>query len=387
MKRDYSEQAKQELLKIISEVEADSSNQFLDVIGDFFLNVKQFFGFLNIDDYLNNLSKYHKEIIDKNDISKKKLEEIFSEIYAINYRYKIRLASIKMDMDSYLSILKTFVSVVEPSKAISNPLFISSAVQGDIDDFISQHKVLDELSVDGITSEDVESLGSSTIQEVVSKLGYLIVQNLPSVKLGDKIEIPIGPGLTLSYSVSGKIDGEGDSTINMVVEDQKVKFDKYKWSYKTADGVGSVDFDSEGEVTGNLNIGNTSGSVNENEIVIKQKYETFGTDTYAVSVKMNPVDRSISIEYSITTDLEKGSITSTMKMSFTDNDNWKPIPSTVPEYTPSPSYLPDWNLDWGSISEKDVQILIVGGVVLVVVAGVAIATGGAGAAVGALALV
>lgn len=36
MKRDYSEQAKQELLKIISEVEADSSNQFLDVIGDFF---------------------------------------------------------------------------------------------------------------------------------------------------------------------------------------------------------------------------------------------------------------------------------------------------------------------------------------------------------------
>lgn len=387
MKRDYSEQAKQELLKIISEVEADSSNQFLDVIGDFFLNVKQFFGFLNIDDYLNNLSKYHKEIIDKNDISKKKLEEIFSEIYAINYRYKIRLASIKMDMDSYLSILKTLVSVVEPSKAISNPLFISSAVQGDIDDFISQHKVLDELSVDGITSEDVESLGSSTIQEVVSKLGYLIVQNLPSVKLGDKIEIPIGPGLTLSYSVSGKIDGEGDSTINMVVEDQKVKFDKYKWSYKTADGVGSVDFDSEGEVTGNLNIGNTSGSVNENEIVIKQKYETFGTDTYAVSVKMNPVDRSISIEYSITTDLEKGSITSTMKMSFTDNDNWKPIPSTVPEYTPSPSYLPDWDLDWESISEKDVQILIVGGVVLVVVAGVAIATGGAGAAVGALALV
>ena len=205
--------------------------------------------------------------------------------------------------------------------------------------------------------------------------------------MGDKIEIPIGPGLTLSYSVSGKIDGEGDSTINMVVEDQKVKFDKYKWSYKTADGVGSVDFDSEGEVTGNLNIGNTSGSVNENEIVIKQKYETFGTDTYAVSVKMNPVDRSISIEYSITTDLEKGSITSTMKMSFTDNDNWKPIPSTVPEYTPSPSYLPDWNLDWGSISEMDVQILIVGGVVLVVVAGVAIATGGAGAAVGALALV
>lgn len=382
MKRDYSEQEKQYLLKMISEVEATDTNKFWDNVGDFWLGVEQTFGFLKIDRYLDNVSKYHKKVIDKNDISKSQIEQMFQNIYQINYRYKVRLASMQAELDSYLSVIKTLQDIVEPSKANHNPLFIETRQKGIVDKYIKQHDVLTKLATDGLTSDDIVEVGPSALEEILPKVADYVIDHLPSLKMGDKIEIPIGPNMSVYYKVSGKAEGKGKTDIELEIENQKLKLKDIESTFGPNSINASVD--SDGKITVNGQSGNSSISMDGQNLIIKQKTETIGNNTYSVSIMFDSINNAYTIEYSVKTEVEEAEITSSLGIKYSDN-KWQPIPETVPIDDPVPCYRFDWQPDWGSISEKDVQIMVTAGVVIVIIAGVVVATGGAGA--GALALV
>ena len=88
MKRDFSEQQKQNLLNMVKEVQPDG---FFQTIGDWFgdrgMSISKFFGGYNINDYLNKMNTYHRAMIDKDNVSAQKIEEIFINVAAIDLRY------------------------------------------------------------------------------------------------------------------------------------------------------------------------------------------------------------------------------------------------------------------------------------------------------------
>lgn len=62
-----------------------------DIIGDIGLQVQHWFGALDISKHVNNLDEYHKKVIDKNDTTSQRIEEIFTNV-------KILIYDIRMDL-------------------------------------------------------------------------------------------------------------------------------------------------------------------------------------------------------------------------------------------------------------------------------------------------
>jgi hypothetical protein len=89
MIRDFSESAKQKLLAYVKDVtETTVWGKLGDIIGDIGLQVQHWFGALDISKHVNNLDEYHKKVIDKNDTTSQRIEEIFTNVKNIDIRYQ-----------------------------------------------------------------------------------------------------------------------------------------------------------------------------------------------------------------------------------------------------------------------------------------------------------
>ena len=88
MLRDFSETAKQKLLKYVDEVTATGTwDQIKDFFGDIGLTVQSWFGKLDIQKYVDDVDTYHKKVLDKNNTTARQIEEIFSNVQAVDTRY------------------------------------------------------------------------------------------------------------------------------------------------------------------------------------------------------------------------------------------------------------------------------------------------------------
>lgn len=88
MFRDFSESAKQQLLGYVDEVTPKNDwARITDAVGDIGLTVQRVLGQLNISNYINNVSDYHRKIIDKNNATAKQIEQIFSDVQGVDTSY------------------------------------------------------------------------------------------------------------------------------------------------------------------------------------------------------------------------------------------------------------------------------------------------------------
>ena len=66
MFRDFSDEAKQKLLKYVDEVTADGTwDRVKDWFGDAGLTIQSWLGQLSIQNYVNDVDTYHKKVLDK----------------------------------------------------------------------------------------------------------------------------------------------------------------------------------------------------------------------------------------------------------------------------------------------------------------------------------
>ena len=88
MLRDFSDAAKQKLLNYVDEVTANGT---WDKVKEWFSNiepnVQSWLGRLDIQKYVNSVECYYKKILDKNNSTKRQIEEIFSNVQAVDTRY------------------------------------------------------------------------------------------------------------------------------------------------------------------------------------------------------------------------------------------------------------------------------------------------------------
>ena len=116
MLRDFSDAAKQKLLNYVDEVTANGTwNSVKDWFGDIGLNVQSWLGLLDIQRYADRIDLYHKKILDKNDTTREQIEEIFSNVQAVDTRYISITGSQASCGSDIIKLINDLANTIDPN--------------------------------------------------------------------------------------------------------------------------------------------------------------------------------------------------------------------------------------------------------------------------------
>lgn len=359
MKRDFSDSAYNELIRLIGEVESEKWCDFTDWIGDGWYGFQEWIGVLNIDHYINDVNSYHKKVIDKNNTSKETIDAIFADVKNIDKNYMTRFAAYKTRLEQFISLVDQFSTVVSPSNGTFDP--------GNLPTFISQFEETDKylkmIGGDGLTEDDVNQMDSFTQAVIVSGISSTFIDLLPNVAIGEEVEIPIGPEITIYYSVTGSTETESPIDLNYIAEDQRLKLKNISFS---ADTDGALSFGVEGNTDGEVSVmveaKRDHFSINRNGDMEGRK--SIGTDTY--TIKFTASLEEVTFEESVTTEVDKASVTSAFGIKKSDKKGWTPIPVPVEVPVPVPVELPKFevpDINWKHVAVGAGIVVVVGAAV------------------------
>ncbi|WP_455721608.1 hypothetical protein [Agathobacter sp.] len=157
MVRDFSDESKAELLRLVSEVENEKWCDFTDWVGDKWYSFEEWIGRLNIKNYINDVNSYHKKVIDKNNATKDNIEEIFRAVKNVNSAYTGTFSSINVTLKNWNSYIKQMSEIVEPSHGN----FTVSAMQSSLDGIL-----------DGITKNNTKLLENRMCKDIGGELVF-----------------------------------------------------------------------------------------------------------------------------------------------------------------------------------------------------------------------
>ncbi|WP_075718712.1 hypothetical protein [Roseburia sp. 499] len=370
MKRDFSDASKEELINLVAQVESEKWCDFTDWIGDRWCDFESWIGALDIQHYINDVNAYHKKVIDKNNTTVQEIENIFNAVKEVDTSYAVRMSACKEQLESIGKLILELTKVVDPSTGVFRTDVVNGRLTGFFSDYEKTKEILLILGQTGLTQEELEELDDEQLKNVLSRVISGVIDVLPNIKVGDKLQVPIGPDVTLYYSVSGKYDNDSDIDIDLVISDQRLKLKEMSWSKNLTDGVsidkglvgGDVDVSAK---TDNGSVKFSSGGACEMEGTYKN-----GDTTY--KVKTSFAYEKMILEESVATEIGKGTITSTIGIEKTKNNGWTPCPVTVyeTEVVEIPE-IEDTDDDWETVVFVVGGIICVGGLIL------AIPTGGA----------
>ena len=116
MLRDFSDAAKQKLLNYVDEVTANGT---WDKVEEWFSNiepnVQSWLGRLDIQKYVNSVECYYKKILDKNNSTKRQIEEIFSNVQAVDTRYISITGSQTVCGSDIIKLINDLANTIDPN--------------------------------------------------------------------------------------------------------------------------------------------------------------------------------------------------------------------------------------------------------------------------------
>lgn len=115
MVRDFSAKSKAELQSQIKQINDEQLCDVTDWFGDRWLDFQEWIGNLNIKNYLDDVSSYHKKVLDKNNTTLKNLEKIFNDVYAVDSKYKGKLNESIETCKAYNSLINELSNIILPS--------------------------------------------------------------------------------------------------------------------------------------------------------------------------------------------------------------------------------------------------------------------------------
>lgn len=116
MIRDFSNSAKKKLLEYVKDAtETTLWRKIGDRIGDAGLQIQYWFGALSISKYIDNLDAYHKKIIDKNNTTSQRIEEIFTNVKNIDTRYQGGLQQNVNFSESVINFINDLAYTIDPN--------------------------------------------------------------------------------------------------------------------------------------------------------------------------------------------------------------------------------------------------------------------------------
>lgn len=175
MIRDFSESAKQKLLAYVKDVtETTVWGKLGDIIGDIGLQVQHWFGALDISKHVNNLDEYHKKVIDKNDTTSQRIEEIFTNVKNIDIRYQNGLGQELSYANSITDMIKVLSDTIDPNGGNMNLQKMNEALAASLEKIrenqLSKNKVIEDSMLG--TDPDAAEMSADPVNLSTSNFVY-----------------------------------------------------------------------------------------------------------------------------------------------------------------------------------------------------------------------
>ena len=94
MKRDFTESSRQRLIGMVNQVESEKFSDFTDWIGDRWYDFESWIGKLNIKNYLDDVNRYHKKVLDKNNATVASINQIFEAVNMVDASFATKIREI-----------------------------------------------------------------------------------------------------------------------------------------------------------------------------------------------------------------------------------------------------------------------------------------------------
>lgn len=371
MRRDFSEDARQELLALVKQVEDEQWCDFTDWVGDRWYDFEAWTGQLDIKKYVDDVNFYHKKVIDKNNASVDGINAIFEAVNTQSANYRGRFLAILTNLRSYRQLIAAMSDVISPNNGKFNAVYIGNGLKNAVNTYLENSKLLQQISGEGLNSGDLgEVEDQEQLQILLDAMGSTLVSLIPNIGVGQRLEIPIGPDLTFYYEVEAKVDTGSNIDLDLVIEDQKIKFDSISAETGGMLSIGT-DYSADGDSGASVGSDNSNVSFDMGGKLEGSGSITVGNNTYTIKIMADP--EKLVLEESITTEFDGGSVTSKIGIEKDNNFNSQPLPVPVPVEVPYPESIPEFEINWETVG----TVVVIGGIIYTVVyVGAAIYTGG-----------
>lgn len=162
MIRDFSNSAKKKLLEYVKDAtETTLWRKIGDRIGDAGLQIQYWFGALSISKYIDNLDAYHKKIIDKNNTTSQRIEEIFTNVKNIDTRYQGGLQQNVNFSESVINFINDLANTIDPNGGNMDMQKMNAALAASLEK-IQEAKISREKAIeDSLLGTDPDAVETS----------------------------------------------------------------------------------------------------------------------------------------------------------------------------------------------------------------------------------
>lgn len=216
MIRDYTEETKERLLKQIDDVNDDTWCWLTDKIGDLVSSGKKWIGLLDLKDDMSNVESYQREILDKTDMTKKELRQIFEEVYSIDNQFKKKFSELNGKEKTYNEKISKLIGMINPNFQIASSKEIKEAMAPYNDKLKNIDKQIAEsytAEMDWAAKEAAKDAGKNFLKglgKIAGGIGGILAGNPASAidvlngvfQVGSSLQTAINLG---GYAVCGNI--------------------------------------------------------------------------------------------------------------------------------------------------------------------------------------
>ncbi len=214
MYRDFSESSKNKLLGLVSDVESEKWCDFTDWVGDRWLDFESWIGSLNIKSYVSNVNSYHKKVIDKNNATKKSIEDIFSKVASVDKSYDGILHNILDSLEQWKNYIEQLSEITTPSNGSFNAQYMSEKLKNLLSGIDAQNiKCLRDRMVQDIDGELV--FNEELIKEYILKEYYSLSESEKEL---------LAEIISLKEEYQKSFEGENVSVVDNFIEEFKANY-------------------------------------------------------------------------------------------------------------------------------------------------------------------
>lgn len=346
MKRDFSESSKEQLLSLVKGVNNDA---WYDGFRDIYYDAIALLGGLDASKYLDNMEKYHKRVIDKENLAEADIERIFNDVNTVSTNYCSRFTALFTLLDEYNRQLSVLTETINPKNGVFDYQYIKQHLNNKLSEYSKTYVDLTRLSREGLTEDVLKDTNPNILNKYLSEYIDVIIEMYPDIGLNEEVEIPIGPNTVVYYNVKSNVSpGEGVISDSFSFDEQRELIKKTAFEIKSNNMSGSIQSNENGET--DLSLGTTLGDVTYK--VDSSGYETIyykkiGNNTVSCKHGLNVREREILFEYSVVTSTDAGEFSSAIGIKRKYDDvGWKQLPAYEEVTVPYPIKVPEFDIDW-----------------------------------------
>ncbi|WEV58810.1 hypothetical protein OZX67_08465 [Bifidobacterium sp. ESL0728] len=331
-KRDFTDAAKERLLGIVNEVAGQDNypgGQFGDWVADRWYGLEHYLNGFDMGSTLASENTYYRKVIDMNNMSAQKINQIWANVNDVNIQHSSRLAAILSSLEDLTQQTRNLTDTINPSTGKFNTSYINSKLKDGINDYTAEAALLKKLVEKGLTEKDLHGKSPEELAKWLGPFARAFAKIAPGVSIGQDRYIPIGKNIGIIIGNSTSTSGKGPLHIDFT--------GTIKGNSSEIELMAFADLEHDGWEY------KQSFSGQKIEYSWSKKN---GNHSDKITVKTDRFGKSLDIDYESGTEIEnEGSVATHVGLNILKHNDWKPLnPHPVePQKPPIATIRKGWN--------------------------------------------